>query len=117
MIERRLKTSYITKCIAIKEAITSSPRNKNIRIIINSKSFTKALKATKMKKWSLKKPSKGTNIIKRIKRIIRERERMYGSIVTFTHIFFHIERKSDVIYKRRAHTMSSKRRLKERKRN
>ena len=53
-----------------------------------------------MKKWSLRKPSKGTDIIKRIKKTIRERERTYGSTITFTHIFSHIERKSNMEYKK-----------------
>ena len=41
IIKGRLKISYITECIAIEEAITSAPRNKNIRIIIGSKSLSK----------------------------------------------------------------------------
>ena len=86
----------------IKEAVTSSPKNENIRIITDSNSFTKVFKATRLKKWSLKKPSKGIDILKRIKRIIRKREKIYESTVTFTHIFFHIERKNDRAYKREA---------------
>ena len=96
IVERRLKTLYIV----IEEAIINSPKNENIRIIIDSKSFTKVFKATKMKKWNLKKPSEGTDILKRIKRTIREREKTYDSTVTFTHIFSYIERKEDRVYKR-----------------
>ena len=55
IVEGRLKTSYIVKYTAIEEAIINSPKNENIRIITDSKSFTKAFKATKMKKWNLKK--------------------------------------------------------------
>ena len=53
-----------------------------------------------MKKWNLKKLSKGTDILKRIKKTIRKREKTYGSTVTFTHIFSHIERKGDRVYKK-----------------
>ena len=70
---------YIVECTAIEEAIINLPKNENIRIITDSKSFTKAFKATKMKKWNLKKLSKGTDILKRIKKTIREREKTYES--------------------------------------
>ena len=44
--------------------------------------------------------SEETDILKRIKKTIREREKAYKSTVTFTHIFSHIERKGDRVYKR-----------------
>ena len=53
-----------------------------------------------MKKWNLKKPSEGMDILKRIKKAVREREKTYKSTVTFTHIFSHIERKGDRAYKK-----------------
>ena len=71
----------------IEEAIINSPKSENIRIIIDSKSFTKAFKATKMKIWNLKKPSEGMDILKRIKKTIREREKTY---VIYSHIHTHI---------------------------
>ena len=102
----------------IEEAIINSPKNKNIRIITDSKSFTKAFKATEIKKWNIKKPSENTNILKRIKRTIREREKTYESTVTFTHIFSHIERKGGRAYKRGIKQYNKfKKKIKEEKRN
>ena len=41
IIEGRLKTSYIAECTVIEEAIINLLKNENIRIITDSKSFTK----------------------------------------------------------------------------
>ncbi len=100
LIEGRIKTSYIAECVAIEEALVNAPANENIRIITDSKSFTTAYKAYRNKRWKLKKPSEATDIIKRIKSLIRKREEEYGTHVKFTHIFSHIEKKEREAYRK-----------------
>ena len=88
----RTKSSYLGEIAAIECALKTLPPETSIRIVTDSKSAQKAIAASNSKRWSRKKWAPAKDYIRRIKKRMREKERV-GGVTELVHIYSHVEDK------------------------
>ena len=94
----RINISFIGELATIEMALLTAPGWAPIHIITDSKAAIDAILAFKNKRWSKRKFTEGRDYIKRIRRLLRLRNKQHQQ-VQFKHIYSHLKKKKRIARK------------------